>query len=318
MTRPGSREPRALIVTSELPAELAVRLTSAGFCVDLAHSLAEAFGLARDESFDLLAVYGSRTELPDRLRTLSAEPATRAIPLVALLDGAPSTDELELLFQAGAMEAVHLDAAPPAFEARLHSLAAYRRIYLEARELSLRDELTGLYNRRFFDERLEQEVARADRHGLTLGCLIADIDHFKQVNDGLGHLVGDDALKAVATVFSRRTRRSDVAARIGGDEFAVLLSANTLPGIRKYAEIIRQAIAGVRVGPRQERALTVSIGFAIYPSSLVKNPRVDLVKAADDALLAAKRLGRDRILMAEELEFPSPCGSLAGSEEPHL
>ena len=104
-------------------------------------------------------------------------------------------------------------------------------MYLEAREQSLRDELTGLYNRRLFMERLEQEIARADRYQISLGCLIADIDSFKGVNDSFGHVVGDQVLRAVAKIFARRTRRSDVVARIGGDEFAVLLSSNNETGI---------------------------------------------------------------------------------------
>jgi diguanylate cyclase (GGDEF)-like protein len=162
----------------------------------------------------------------------------------------------------------------------------------------MRDELTGLYNRRFCFERLEQEVARADRYRTGLACMVADIDHFKAINDTLGHTVGDEALRAVARVLMRWTRRSDTVARVGGDEFAALLVGNTEAGSIIYADGLRQRVSAIHLPAHDAPSITLSIGIAYYPGAAVREPLQELVPAADAALLRAKRLGRNRVEVA--------------------
>ena len=296
MSHPDALEPQVLVIAAAVPAALAQRFSIAGFDPRHVSNLHDALALARDHAFDLVCLVGVDAEsLVASLQALGREPATRALPVVAVILGRLSDDELIGLLDAGAAEAFALDAPPLALDARLRVLFRQHRHYVHVRELSVRDELTGLYNRRFFFERLEQEVSRADRHKTTLGCLVADIDHFKAVNDTLGHEAGDRVLRAVGQVFALHTRRSDFVARVGGDEFAALLIANSDEGIRVYAEGLQAQLAALRFPEAEGLRLSLSAGFAVYPSASVRRPLEELVRAADTALISAKRLGRDRI-----------------------
>ena len=259
----------------------------------------QALEAAREHSYELVIVeLASQAQTLAALCELAADKWARAIPAVAILPEPPGPAALERLLAAGASEAFGRNAPPPALEARIAALVRARRLYLEALEQSLRDELTGLYNRRFFSERLAQEAARADRYRLSIACVVADLDGLKEINDSLGHAAGDAALVAVAQVFARRTRRSDVAVRLGGDEFAVLLSPNTELGARRYAELARREVAELALEELGGRRLTISLGCALYPSAAVSDPLTQLVPAADAALIEAKRRGRDRVVLA--------------------
>ncbi|NOY44070.1 MAG: GGDEF domain-containing protein, partial [Deltaproteobacteria bacterium] len=165
------------------------------------------------------------------------------------------------------------------------------------RELSYLDPLTGIPNRRAFDEAFEQEWNRAYRHGYPLSLLLVDIDHFKRFNDELGHLAGDLCLGRVAEVLrSFGGRPGDLAARYGGEEFVLLLAGTEKPAAARLADEIRHRVAGVRIElppPAGSRGVTVSVGVA----SVVPGPgrcREGLVAAADAALYRAKALGRNR------------------------
>ncbi|GMV28792.1 MAG: hypothetical protein AMXMBFR59_09170 [Rhodanobacteraceae bacterium] len=165
-------------------------------------------------------------------------------------------------------------------------------------QLSNRDGLTGIANRRRFDEALSTEWARAQRHGDPIALLLLDIDDFKGYNDGYGHLAGDDALRQVArTLGASLSRAEDCVARYGGEEFGVLLPQSSLADAQQVATHIASAIAQLALPHAYSRAaphLTVSIGVA----SLVPQPGLDaltLVTRADGALYRAKTLGRNRI-----------------------
>src|SRR5262249_797283 len=134
----------------------------------------------------------------------------------------------------------------------------YQRHLMEA---ALRDPLTGLFNRRQFDERLSAELSAARRHGNTLSLLMIDVDHFKVINDTHGHLAGDAALKMVAQSLLEASRREDVVARFGGEEFVVLARGTDLGGAQRFAERLRRKVE--RSSCRWEDAelrVTVSIG----------------------------------------------------------
>jgi len=160
------------------------------------------------------------------------------------------------------------------------------------------DPLTGLWNRRAFSERLETESARAVREGTSLAVVAFDIDHFKRVNDEHGHEVGDRVLKWVAEVLAHETRGADITARVGGEEFVVVLPGTGVAGAQEFAERVRRAVAAGG-GPAE---LTISAGVAARVPREVEH---DLVDAADRALYAAKRGGRNAVRIAES--EPATC-----------
>ena len=166
-------------------------------------------------------------------------------------------------------------------------------------ELSTRDGLTNLHNRRFFDERLATEVAFARRHGALLGVLLLDIDHFKRVNDTYGHVAGDRVLMEVARAVATRVRAEDVVARYGGEEIVVLVRDIPRSGVEILAERLRAAVEVLRVPHAGgELGVTVSIGAFVARPGRETDPRA-LVAAADRLLYEAKAAGRNRVRVGE-------------------
>lgn len=167
-------------------------------------------------------------------------------------------------------------------------------------ELAITDSITGLYVRRYFDERLHQESSRAARYNTELSVLVLDLDRFKEINDTYGHTVGDEVLHAVAQAILRGTRDSDIAARWGGDEFAVLLPETGADAAERTADRIREAVAATRlpIDALGCTTMTVSIGVASYPLEVTDVE--ELVKLADKALYEAKRRGRNRVVRAAD------------------
>jgi diguanylate cyclase (GGDEF)-like protein len=165
----------------------------------------------------------------------------------------------------------------------------------------LTDFLTGWHNRRYLNARLKEELARAQRQGTNLVCLIIDLDHFKQINDKHGHLAGDAALREAAQRVDTHIRGSDAAARFGGDEFVVLAPGISLPQALVLAERIREAVCGmpVEIATGTSVTLSVSIGVAsIEPTrdeSDLKGVAERLLSEADAALYKAKQAGRNRV-----------------------
>jgi diguanylate cyclase (GGDEF)-like protein len=155
------------------------------------------------------------------------------------------------------------------------------------------DDLTQLANRRKFSESLRLELARSRRSGAPLALILADIDHLKQVNDTHGHPAGDAAIRHVAETLQRGRRETDLAARLGGEEFALLLPGTDRNGAQRAAERIRAELAGSPV-PVVGR-VTVSLGGAIFPED-GENER-ELVARADERLYAAKSGGRNRVIV---------------------
>lgn len=177
-------------------------------------------------------------------------------------------------------------------------------------ELSLTDSLTRVANRRAFDERLEDAFQHALRYERTLSLVIVDIDHFKQTNDTHGHDAGDRVLRAVADVLADSSRHSDFVARIGGEEFAVLLPETPLFESMQFAEKLRCNIA---IAPIATGAVTISIGVANMPHSRVGTSG-ELFRAADQALYRAKANGRNRAEMERRRDLHSPRTRWQGAE----
>jgi len=196
------------------------------------------------------------------------------------------------------------------------------QLFLETREYSLRDGLTGCFNRGHGLETLDGELRRARRSRQPLSILMFDIDHFKTINDQLGHLRGDDLLRAVGAQLTRVLRSTDVRIRYGGDEFLVILPDTPMIGAQQVAESVRREIATLAmVTDGKTVPVTVSIGVATAgPAELGATA---LVERADSALYEAKRAGRDRYSVAgapaaavEESEPPEINQSTAGSRTP--
>ncbi|MGE5181674.1 MAG: GGDEF domain-containing protein [Acidobacteriota bacterium] len=165
-------------------------------------------------------------------------------------------------------------------------------------ELAMVDGLTGLFMRRYFDARIEEEIERSKRYGTPFSVVMMDVDDFKKLNDTYGHLVGDRVLKAIANVVKAQMRGVDTAARYGGEEIAVILPRTEMVGAYALAERIRESVAELRLTtddePPKVLGVTASLGCAAFPESKAASGE-DLVRRADRALYRAKKTGKNRV-----------------------
>ncbi|HEX6033820.1 MAG TPA: GGDEF domain-containing protein [Anaerolineales bacterium] len=205
---------------------------------------------------------------------------------------------MPLIFQQEAFRYIAFDASniePCAIIARqLASTIKTSRLHSQVTELSLKDPLTGIHNRRYFDLFLKNEVNRSAWLSSGLAIILLDIDHFKKYNDTYGHQAGDKALQNVALCIQEGRRTTDVAARIGGEEFALILPETQMEGAQVVAEKIQQVIGA---SPNFEHPISVSMGI-----SAGFGPEAEaevLIKEADQALYEAKQTGRNRICVFE-------------------
>jgi diguanylate cyclase (GGDEF)-like protein/putative nucleotidyltransferase with HDIG domain len=183
------------------------------------------------------------------------------------------------------------------------------RDYREKLELAIRDPLTGLYNRRFFFEALEKEVHRTERYGSPVSLALFDVDDFKSINDTGGHAMGDDVLRSIGRIVEGIIRPTDSFARIGGEEFALLMpETGQLDGLL-VAERIRTAISRHSILP--DRRVTFSGGVASCPQDATA--REELQRHADSALYWAKRHGKDMCAVASEVVVEADDGDREGS-----
>jgi diguanylate cyclase (GGDEF)-like protein len=179
-------------------------------------------------------------------------------------------------------------------------------VNIELRErlqnMAIKDPLTELYNRRFLDEALARELLIAERKRAKVCVAMIDIDHFKKVNDTYGHPAGDAILKQVARYLVGMMRRSDIVCRYGGEEMLVVMPDCDLNEGAKKANALRDGIKALtlRSDGVEIPSITASIGVAVYPDHATD--RVELVSAADQALYQAKRTGRDRVVLADQVD----------------
>jgi diguanylate cyclase (GGDEF)-like protein len=167
------------------------------------------------------------------------------------------------------------------------------------REQSIRDPLTGLYNRRYMEEALKQQLSRLTRQLHPLGIIMIDIDHFKDFNDTYGHAAGDALLRELGQFLQRHIRGEDIACRYGGEEFTLIMPDALLEVAQQRAEQLRQKASQLRVqdAGQSHATITLSVGVAIYPQH--GRTIETVLRAADDALYRAKQEGRDRVIVAE-------------------
>jgi diguanylate cyclase (GGDEF)-like protein len=174
------------------------------------------------------------------------------------------------------------------------------RYQMRLAEGALQDPLTGLYNRRHFEERIASELAASQRHRRPVSLLMCDVDHFKSINDAHGHLAGDEALKMVAFVLRGAVRKEDVLARYGGEEFVVIARETPIEGAQSLAERIRRAVERSRCAWQgQDLGVTISVGVTVSVGATEFVPgrtERELIDAADRALYLAKQAGRNRVV----------------------
>jgi diguanylate cyclase (GGDEF)-like protein len=180
----------------------------------------------------------------------------------------------------------------------------------DMRDLSIRDQRTGLFNRRYMEEALALELHRTTRNNEQLAVIMIDIDKFKHFNDSFGHDGGDTVLGALGAFLQKHVRGSDIPCRWGGDEFILILSPTTTEGARQRAEKIRQDVMllNVSLAGRDLGQITLSLGVAIYPDDAAEVKSI--LKAADVALFHAKEAGRNRVSM-----FDRAAASVPDSDE---
>jgi diguanylate cyclase (GGDEF)-like protein/PAS domain S-box-containing protein len=168
------------------------------------------------------------------------------------------------------------------------------------REQSVRDHLTGLFNRRFMEETLERELLRASRTGLSLGIMMLDVDDFKRFNDTWGHAAGDAVLRELGTLLLGHFRGEDIACRYGGDEFVIILLDASLEKTRERANRLCEHTRRLKTHFKGQtfEMITFSVGVAVFPQN--GSTSAEILKAADTALYLAKHEGRGRVVVASQ------------------
>ncbi len=252
-------------------------------------------------------------------RRLKEHPATRNIPII-FLTGETDTESMVRGLDLGAVDYVTKPFNQVELRARVRAALRSKRLQDILEQQSFLDGLTGLWNRSYLDRLLESELNVALRYGRPLSLVIADIDHFKNVNDTHGHLFGDVVLQGIAESLRGHARRSDIVARYGGEEFGILLIDTTLRSAIYVAERLRASIEG-RLFEAHGKAISVtsSFGMACTENIFDELTSESLIRAADRALYAAKDAGRNAVYLnnREELIYvgagqPDPFADKSG------
>jgi len=298
-------EPTRVLVVQAEQAERAFQralFTEAGMSVVEACSGAEALDFLATDRPDLVVL--GRT-LPD-MDGLDLLPRLKSgeldfVPVLVASHRGETAERVRGL-QLGADDYIPRPCDPAEFLARAKALLRtkqahdrIRKLQITLEQMVVSDPLTGLHNRRYLMDRMRQEMQRSDRHGEPLALAMIDLDAFKPINDQFGHVLGDKVLRAVGSAISKSVRVSDIAARYGGDEFAVILPQTPAEGAMRVCERLLRNISEVILQDETGRSfrITASLGLAYYPADDIETPE-DLVHSADGALYGAKRSGKNR------------------------
>ena len=293
-------QPKAnILVVDDNPDKLSLleaALCLAGYSVTTATDGDEA--LAAIESYqpdlvitDVMMPRMNGYELAQRIR---ANPLTKFIPVIMQTAAGRRAEDLRRASEVGALGYITDPTDLDLLLARTRTLLEFKAYLDVCEEAAFTDHLTGLANRRRFERQLEREVGRTERFGHPFSLLMLDIDNFKNLNDSFGHDAGDDAIRRISRVLTEGTRGIDLAARIGGEEFAVLLVETNQQAAIEVAERLRLAIRGLEIPSGGQ--VTASFGVAECPTD--GQTAAGILKASDVALYEAKRAGRDRVVGA--------------------
>jgi diguanylate cyclase (GGDEF)-like protein len=301
----GAEAGRALPVDTTRVQRVEIGIDDESLRAGLVAAEREAFEINPEIGRELIAQLEPEGELPRERRPSTAQVElvhAMALPLRARLAGGKEVDDV------GVISIARRDHEFSAAERDLFGyLASQAAVSIENVDLhetvqqqAVTDELTGLWNKRQFHERMDTEIDRTARFGTPLGLVMIDIDNFKSVNDTYGHLQGDRVLVEVARVLHKLSRDVDLPARYGGEEMAVVLPQTDLGGAEQQAERIRAAIEGMgvrRLDGGGVLPITASFGVASLPGEA--EDKSALIAAADAALYRAKRAGKNRVERAE-------------------
>jgi len=260
----------------------------------------------------LLDVFMPKVSGFEFVRELRADPKTSRVPII-LISALSDTQHIVEGLELGANDYVTKPIVMPILTARMEALLRsselVRRLEVQTEllsKLAAFDDLTGVYNRRSMFHHLEAELSRCRRYGRSLGILMVDIDHFKRVNDEHGHLVGDQALRWVATTLQNELRSMDFLCRYGGEEFCAILPETNRPGVLRAGERLRVAIERTLFSQNDiQLSLSISAGGASWAAE-ESNDIPDLLARADAALLEAKRNGRNQVRVSSEDQVARP------------
>ncbi|MFZ6046980.1 diguanylate cyclase domain-containing protein [Pseudomonas sp. CR3202] len=231
---------------------------------------------------------------------LKADAATKECAVIIITAHTGMDSEIRAL-EAGAVDFITKPFNPPVVRARVQTHLRLQQHTAMMRQLANRDGLTGLYNRRCFDESLAQEFERHRRQHSPLALALIDIDHFKAYNDHYGHPQGDVCLQRVATAIDTVARRpGELVARYGGEEFVIILPHSDTHGARKYGERLCEVVRNLQLAHQASETadqVTISVGVAsLVPS--VESTTLQLIALADQALYQAKAAGRNRAIVS--------------------
>ena len=272
---------------------LTVALQMAGYEVRTANDGEE--GLVAVESYqpDLIItdVMMPKMDGYELARRVRANPQTRFVPIIIQTAARNNAQDHRRGSEVGALGYITDPTDIDLLLARARTLLDFKHYLDTCEEEAFTDHLTGLANRRRFERQLEREVTRTQRYTRPFCLLYLDIDNFKQVNDTYGHEAGDETIRRLALTLQAGTRGIDLAARIGGEEFAVILPETDFEGGLDVAERLRESIKEMEI-PTVGR-ITASFGVAEFP--LCATTGRELISVADAALYEAKRQGRDRV-----------------------
>ena len=323
----------AIVGPDDKPEGLVRKLEAFGAAVHTASDCLSAMGLVKSEDLDLivLTTCPGQFDLADTARVLKSIRTDRFIPILAVLERGLAPERRRAILEAGVDEVVHRDTEDETLHYRLHAALRLKGAYDQfhqvrddldktlARETallkqlrednralkvrSITDGLTALYNYRYLMEWMKTEFKISRRYGHELSMVIADLDHFKTINDRHGHPFGDYVLKEAAVILKRCARESDLVARYAGDEFALVCPRTGYKEVQALAKRILAACRKHKFLAGNERVpITLSLGTATYPEDPeITSPEL-LVFLADQALYHSKRQGRNTATSWHEID----------------
>jgi len=228
-------------------------------------------------------------------RQIRDNPRTRFIPIILQSAARIQPEDVRLGAEVGALGFITDPTDLDLLLSRARTLLDFKAYLDTCEEAAFTDHLTGLANRRRFERQLAREIARTARYGHPFCLVIIDIDDFKSVNDTFGHEAGDEAIRRLAKILQEGIRGIDLAARIGGDEFAVILTETYADRGLEVAERLRHTIKTAEISTRSSMAISITASFGVAESPSCAQTTSGLLACADAALYEAKRHGRDRV-----------------------
>jgi two-component system, cell cycle response regulator len=255
--------------------------------------------IAKQEMPDLILLDVDMPDMSgfDVCQALKADPELCMIPVLFLSGFVSPEDKIKGL-DLGGVDYITKPFDAVELQARVRAALRTKNLQDLLIEHAHIDPLTGLPNRRALMERLQQEWSRMERHGMPFSFIMADVDHFKKVNDTFGHLVGDQLLKEVAQVFAEQCRTVDTPARFGGEEFAIVVPHETTARAVCLAERCRKNIEKISI-PVNGEEVRATVSFGIAETTGLSTPET-LIQHADEALYAAKVAGRNKVSTYKE------------------